>query len=705
MKKVFLIYIFSLLVVISNSQTLDKKYYLVDSLKKEQLSTADIEIIDDCLAQFYKAQTDTDKVNAVYLLIDESNNDEVWPMYNKWLYNFIREKLSVNQPKDVERSLKLTLASVINNIGYYYKNLGDIPEALNYYHQSLKLQEELKNDEGAALTLNNIGTVYDEQGKSKLALEYYEKSLKIREYIKDKYGMAMSYNNIGGLFYNEKNLDEALKYYSKSLELLEEMGDAQGQAYAMNNLGKVYRAMNSIPKALDFLFKGLNLRKESNDKTGMANSLYNIGNLKLQQGILDGKEGALSYALQSMDVSKELGYPRNIRDAADLLSQIYEKQGKEKESLNMYKLYIRMRDSLINEDTHRATIHQQAQYKYTKQKAIDDAAHEKQIAIEQQKEEKQKVVIYAITAGLILVVGFLIFAYNRLQITGKQKRIIEEQKNVVERAKQLLEEKNKETHDSITYAKRIQTAILPSGRLFKSLLPESFVLYKPKDIVAGDFYWIDQVNDTILLAAADCTGHGVPGAMVSVVCNYALNRSVREFNLTDPGQILNKTREIVISEFEKSDEDVKDGMDISLCSINLKKNELKWAGANNPLWIINSERHECPEGTIPFGGELGGFEVKPNKQPIGKYTNPQPFKTHAIQLNSNDILFLFTDGYKDQFGGPSGKKFKASKLKELLCSIQNNTMDKQEELIDHAFMEWKGDFEQVDDVCLIGIKI
>jgi len=269
---------------------------------------------------------------------------------------------------------------------------------------------------------------------------------------------------------------------------------------------------------------------------------------------------------------------------------------------------------------------------------------------------------------------------------------IREQKNVVEKEKEHIQEAHKEVTDSIAYAKRIQRAILPSERLVKEYLKESFVLYKPKDIVAGDFYWLEILDKNILFAAADCTGHGVPGALVSVICNGALNRSVREFGLSDPGMILDKAREIVIQEFEKSEEEVKDGMDISLCSMSSDLTHLSWAGANNPIWIIRK-------------GSPIVDELKANKQPIGKYSEPKPFTTHTIQLHKGDTIYIFTDGYQDQFGGEKGKKFKPSGLKQLLISIQSESMERQKELIDDTFKNWVGNLEQIDDVCIIGVRI
>jgi len=300
-------------------------------------------------------------------------------------------------------------------------------------------------------------------------------------------------------------------------------------------------------------------------------------------------------------------------------------------------------------------------------------------------------------AGICALVVFLVIGviviWNRSlkrEISARKEAEEQLQKSYKEIhfQKDLVDEKNREITDSIKYAKRIQSAILPPNKLVKEHLKESFVLYKPKDIVAGDFYWMETMGNGVLFAAADCTGHGVPGAMVSVVCNNGLNRSVREYGLTDPGEILNKTREIVIQEFEKSEEEVKDGMDIAICS--LENNVLKYAGANNPLWIVKD-------------GEI--LETKANKQPIGKFMKPEPFVTHTYNLEPGDTFYIFSDGFIDQFGGVKGKKFKAKNFKDLLLSVQGLSMEKQKAQIDSSFYEWMADFEQLDDVCVIGVRV
>ena len=213
-------------------------------------------------------------------------------------------------------------------------------------------------------------------------------------------------------------------------------------------------------------------------------------------------------------------------------------------------------------------------------------------------------------------------------------------------------------------------------------------MYKPKDIVAGDFYWLRPIENGVLFAAADCTGHGVPGALVSVTCNSALNRSVREYNLIEPGLILDKTRELVIEEFEKSEEEVRDGMDIALCK--LEGTTLSYSGANIPLWIVRN-------------GEI--LETKADKHPIGKYDSNDKYKTHCFELIKNDAIYIFSDGFVDQFGGKKEKKYKSMNFKKFILSLQDCSMDKQKELLNQEFLKWKGDLEQIDDVCIVGIKV
>lgn len=302
---------------------------------------------------------------------------------------------------------------------------------------------------------------------------------------------------------------------------------------------------------------------------------------------------------------------------------------------------------------------------------------------------------WAILAYVVISVSgvYIYVKQSQARLLKKQAELESEISKATEEIREQKDEiefQHQEIKDSMEYAKRIQSAILPPLKLVREYLHESFILYKPKDIVAGDFYWMEPMKERVLFAAADCTGHGIPGAMVSVVCNGALNRSVREFGLTEPGEILTKAREIVVEEFEKSEEEVKDGMDIALCS--LEGNTLKYAGAHNPLWIVRKGAEQIEE-------------VKADKQPVGKFDHPTPFTTHTVTLNEGDAFYVFSDGFADQFGGEKGKKFKTANFKRLLLSLQSEPIEEQVKAINRVFEEWKGTLEQLDDVCVIGVRM
>ena len=660
------------------------------------------------------------------------NIDTIIPLCTKAIEICERNLKTKKLSKKEITSFKLTQAAAINNVGYVYGNYGDMQKQLEYFEKSLKINEELGDKKGLAGAFNSVGYAHKLLGNLKKAIEYYGKSIKIRDEIGDKKGVSSSYLNIGSLYESQGEIDKALEYYQKTLKIQEELNDSYLKAIALNNIGYIYFQKKEYEKAFEYNFQSLKIRLEIQDKKGIANSYHNISLAFKETGKLDSAliyyqlslemkeqqrdlfgipptltnigyvwyelgnfQKAKQFGLRSYEIAKKTNVPHSVMKSAMLLQKIY---FKEKNYIKAYELittYYQIRDSMVNDENKKAALKQNMQYEYDKKAASDSVAFEKEKQIKEVEIAKQKVELkakrnqqFGLYGGLLLVLLFAGFMYNRFKITQKQKLVIEEQKAVVESSHNLLEEKNKEITDSIKYAKRIQSAILPPTKLVKEYLPQSFILYKPKDIVAGDFYWMEHKNGKILFAAADCTGHGVPGAMVSVVCNNGLNRSVREHGLTDPAEILNKTREIVIQEFEKSDEEVKDGMDIAVCS--LSGNQLQYAGANNPLWIIRND-------------EL--LETKADKQPIGKYADLNPFTTHTFELQPNDSIYIFTDGFHDQFGGDKGKKFKASQMKELILSIQDKNMDEQKLIINNTFETWKGALEQVDDVCVIGIRV
>lgn len=319
---------------------------------------------------------------------------------------------------------------------------------------------------------------------------------------------------------------------------------------------------------------------------------------------------------------------------------------------------------------------------------------------------------------VIIVAGFLlVLILSLLVIKGyNQKRkayeILEVKNKEIAAQKKEIEEQRKEIIDSINYSCRIQKAILPPEELVNQLLPQNFVLYKPKDVVSGDFYWMHEEGDNVMFSAADCTGHGVPGAFMSIIGHNGLNRAVREYKLTKPNEILDALNGIIAETLRQNSHTVhvlKDGMDIALCTLNKKELLLEYSGAYNPLYIIRKSDTLTVNNTdlqpVISTDDIHLFEIKATKKPIGNVDSDRNFHNHSISLQKEDLIIIFSDGYADQFGGPRGKKFMYKPLKKLLISLYNDETSSIASKLESRFEEWKGEEEQVDDVIVIGVRV
>jgi len=305
----------------------------------------------------------------------------------------------------------------------------------------------------------------------------------------------------------------------------------------------------------------------------------------------------------------------------------------------------------------------------------------------------------SIVTGLfgLLLLALAVGIYNRMRYVRETNKKINEQKEQIT--------------DSITYAQRIQSAVLPSQELMSELLPEHFVLYRPKDIVSGDFYWIKEVQDHLVIVGADCTGHGVPGAFMSMLGMTMINDLIGDRCFDAPGAILDRLRENVkelLVQQGNSDEQ-KDGMDLAIAVFNKTTREIHFSGANNPLYIIRKknqlEQKELEAYASVDNGEYRLFELKGDKQPIGTHWEETPFRTTSVKLMEQDAFYMFSDGYIDQFGGEDRKKFKSVNFKKLLLSVQKESMDTQRQALENTFDQWRGSYEQLDDIIVLGVRI
>ncbi|MDE2026685.1 MAG: tetratricopeptide repeat protein, partial [Patescibacteria group bacterium] len=487
------------------------------------------------------------------------------------------------------------------------------------------------------------------ENDSAKALDYDKKALAIAKELNDKLEEATLLSAIGNVYGMNDNDLKALEYDTLALNISRQTGDVQEQTDNYTGITIVYYHRHNYAEALDYANKTLELAQKIGDKMHEANSLGLIGKIYLTTGRFKEAEPNLKKAIE-LDSAIQSNLDEQNWELS--ISELYDTTARYRQAFIWYKKAMTLKDTLFNMDKDKALTRKELTFKFERQADSAKAAQDKKDAVAASDKKKQDVITASVSMGLMLVLAFSVLLFNRFRITQRQKVLIEQQKNVVEKQKEevekknvviesqkrLVEEKNKDILDSITYAKRLQDAILPPVSLVQKYFPESFVLYKPKDIVAGDFYWLERAGDTILLAAADCTGHGVPGALVSVVCSNALNRAVKEFHITEPGKILDKVRELVLETFEKSEGNIQDGMDISLLAISgINSPSLSWSGAYNPLWVASN-------------GKIS--ELEGDKQPIGKTDNPKPFTTHTLTLNplsgGRGAVYLFTDGFADQ---------------------------------------------------------
>ena len=561
------------------------------------------------------------------------------------------------------------LAETFNNLGIAYQNLKELDKAMVYYQQALTIHQELSNRTEIALMLNNIANIYELQGES----PKFKKDEKLK-------------------------LDSALEKYSKALFISEELEDQEMVALVNSNIGNVYWYLHNFSKALTHLNKALSVYEKLGNKIGIATAYNNLcKHYKLQKKFSQSNTFGLK-ALVFADSIKDF---EQIQNACTYLNENYFALKQFEKSLFYYKRQKLADSTLTDVEGAKKLVQKESKMEFEKREGQLKLEQEKQNVIKEAKNRQQRIIIWAASIGLILVIIFSAFIFNRFRVTQKQNKIIEEQNremdgknHALEGANAEIEQKNKDITDSIQYAKRIQRALLASDSLLKKNLPEYFILYKPKDIVSGDFYWANYVNGKFLIITADCTGHGVPGAFMSLLNISLLNEITLQRKISAPDQVLNNVRDQIISILnpEGTETEGKDGMDCMLCSFDIKNNELQFAAANNPLWVLKNGAAEITE-------------YKADKQPVGFHSVYKPFTLQTTSLAKGDTVYSFTDGFADQFGGPKGKKFKYKQLEELLLKHAHLPMNEQKNILEKSFEEWIGALEQIDDVLIIGVRI
>jgi serine phosphatase RsbU (regulator of sigma subunit)/Tfp pilus assembly protein PilF len=586
------------------------------------------------------------------------------------------------------------LASLYYNKGVSYLLEGVNASALENLLKGLKLVEPLHDSSDVASYCNIIGVVYQRMKAYDKALLWWKKGIGLVKY-NAKIGREQYmdyYGNLGSLYTEEFQYDSALAYYNKSLLLSQTMHANKQTAISFQNIGDVYIRQKKYKEALDFTKRSINLTKASLEDYGTAQLYLNLG--LISKGLKQYPEAHAYFekALQIENGDKSID---DLRQIYEELAGLYEEEHDYPQAFKNHVLFTKFKDSIYNQQNLTALSDLKASYEIDKEQEEIDAKEKVENLKRDVEMHRQKLIDSALVIGFLLLGVGAFFLYRSYRIKKKASVVIVEQQHEIAHKNSTLVQVNKEISDSINYAKYIQQAILPPIEQIRKSCPSSFILFQPKNVVSGDFYFFKNLpGDEVILAACDCTGHGVPGAFMSMIGSEQIGKIISDWKITRPADILNELHKGIKQRLRQDSTESRDGMDVALCKINTRTGKGEYAGANRPLWIFRE-------------GEQGLTELKPDKRPIGGMDSGQEdaFTNTGFQLKKGDKLYMFSDGYADQFGGEKNKKMMVRNFKKFLLTIIHLPMQEQEQQLFRKFRDWKGDHEQVDDILIVGLQV
>ena len=609
-------------------------------------------------------------------------------------------------------------AYCLHVIAILYRKMNNLDKAIDYEFRSLKIAEEINDQRRIAYVSNGIGLIYQTLKQYKKALFYYDKFLKISLEHNDQTDIADAYNNIGTIYKSMNNSNQARVFYSKALELYKETNDKRGLALSYNNLGEIFLLKNKLDTAKYFQEKSLQIEIERNNREGIAYSYSSIADIYKANQEYDTVIFFLRKALQ---YTRENDLTQRIYDG---LTEVYIIKGDPVTAIKYHNLSLSFKDTIYSRETKNIIAEIQTRYE-TEKKEREIQLLTKENEVQTLRLKKNNILLYSISGILVLIILLVIvvfYAYREkknanLLLVQKnteilnQKEEIEAQRDEISIQRDTLARQKKNITDSILYAQKIQQALLPTSEMLQTSLPEHFVLFRPRDIVSGDFYWLRKINNLVVLTVADCTGHGVPGAFMSMLGISFLNEIVNDKEVNTPGEVLKRMREKVKTSLHQKGAagEQKDGMDMALCVLDTKTLLLQYAGAHNPLYLlrmgIDPPAFENPDVKIERNETHTLYEFKANRQPVSISQKERDFTTHEIQLLKGDTFYLFSDGFQDQLSGNAKEKFKPQRLKKILLDSAENKMDDQKQILETAHENWKRETDQVDDILIFGVRI
>jgi len=625
----------------------------------------------DSLVSVLKKANDTTQANTLNLISRQYIGIGNYPKALEYANDAEKKAEKVNYTKGI--------ANAYNNIGIIHMNSGDYKSAFDSYLKALKYFEESNDLLGTGNTYGNIGILYMVQNNYEKSLENTLKSLAIKEKIGDEKALMIAHNNLGLIYYNKGDYNKALENYFKCVEFLKANQDKNALAVCYNNIGNTYKLQKKYDKALEIQLKGLEISKEVADSQSIAFSYYNIGSLYT---IIGNCSEAEDYLNNALTIDKKIGNKDAVKEEYISLSKLFEKRGAYMQAFEYHKLYSEIKDTLLNEESSRQIAEMNTKYESEK-KEKDIQLLTKDKKLQETEIGKQKLIKNLFIIGLLIAVCIAFIILNRFRVTRKQKIIIEHQ--------------NEQIVESINYSKRIQNSLLPSVAYIKETIPSLFILYEPKNIVSGDFYYFKQFENYSILACVDCTGHGVPGGFMSTLGSLLLDKIVNDTTLKPSEILIQLNNEIIRILHQQAGGELQDGMDLSVCLIDKKNSSIEFSGARNGIIVVtNNEANRYKANPLPVGGNYmkKGIPIERN------------FKTESIALNNTDWVFMYTDGFIEQIGGKENEPMNYEQFeKHLINTTRLNTDEEKIALLQSEFTKWSGNNEQTDDVLIIGFNL
>jgi len=621
---------------------------------------------------------------------------------------------------------KTGIAICLNNLGILAHNSNDYSKAIEYYTRSLQINRKIGRRSGEATSLFCIGTVYENKAEYDSALKFYFKAESISETIGDSRLMAYGKTSLANVYFITGDYAKSLKYnedaillydkagndfgllkvytslgltaerldttelafwcYRNALKISQRLGSVNDQAYINFSFAGLYEKSDLADSAELFYETAHSLFKEVGNRENEAMSLIALGRLKNNENSFNRALGNLSEALI---IAKEIYSPNALTESYRELAKTYIGLKDYPNAFSSLNYYTEIKDSIMSVEKQKQVLELQTQYETTKKEKENEILRKDQIIL---KNSRNSLII-----GALLLLTIAVIILRSLVIKKRDNKLLKHQKIEIQKQKELVEIQKTSITDSIRYARRIQSAMLPPENLFKNQLADSFMLYLPRDIVSGDFYWLRELNkDRVLICVADCTGHGVPGAFMSMLGMSLLNDIVnsRHDELTSglfsAADILNELRERVKTSLRQSGKEgeARDGMDMSICIIEKDNKKIWYSGANNSVYIVSNSILT---------------ELKATRNPVGIYLNELSFTNQMFEYQSGSVLYMFSDGYSDQIGS-GGKKFLSKKFKTILSEISHLPMEEIKETLHRTHLEWRGNEEQVDDILVTGIR-